>query len=141
MKRQKKHREKLWEEATGHCIYCGRPVSLEEMEVDHITPLCQGGENSYGNKVCSCPRCNAAKAGLSLEEFLSAHMGAKQRKRLSNRVNELAAQEKLAWQKADMLDPYTKQAFDGDWEDEEKEVDLPPLSVLHFSGELAIRFW
>jgi len=138
MKREKNHREKLWEEATGHCIYCGKPVSPEEMEVDHIIPLCQGGDNSYANKVCSCPHCNAAKAGLSLEEFLSAHMGPKQRKHFSNRVNELAAQEKMAWQKADLLDPYARETFDGDWEEEE---ELPPVSVLHFSGELAIRFW
>ena len=74
MKREKTFRERLWEEATGHCIYCGKPVSLEEMEADHIVPLCQGGDNSYENKVCSCPCCNARKAGLDLEEFLCKNM-------------------------------------------------------------------
>ena len=107
MKREKTFRERLWEEATGHCIYCGKPVSLEEMEADHIVPLCQGGDNSYENKVCSCPCCNARKAGLDLEEFLCKNMGKTKRKRFSNRVNHLAAQGKMSWEKAFLLDPYS----------------------------------
>ena len=69
MKRQKSNRQLLWEEATGHCIYCGHPVKPEEMEVDHIEPLSLGGSNGMENKVCSCPHCNAAKGNQTLEEF------------------------------------------------------------------------
>ena len=142
MKREKKQREKLWDEATGHCIYCGRPVKLEEMEVDHILPLSQGGENVYENKVCSCPACNAAKAGLLLDDFLDSHMGSRQRKRFSNRVNHLVEQGKMTWQKAELLDPYSRETFDADWDDVLEDVPGEEMvKSLHFSGELSIEFW
>lgn len=146
MKREKKQREKLWEEATGHCIYCGKPVRLEEMEVDHIVPLCLGGDNSYENKVCSCPSCNARKAGLTLESFLLESMGKSKRKRFSNRINHLFSQGKLSWQKADLLDPYTSTAFDDDWEEEddwEEDYDReenPAGTTLFLSGEISLSF-
>ena len=140
MAREKKQREKLWEEATGHCIYCGKPLRLEEMEIDHIIPLCKGGDNSYGNKVCSCPGCNALKAGMSLEEFLQDNMSEKQRNRFSNRVNTLVEQRKMNWEKADLLDPYTTETFDGDW-DEIDDTEAPVLKSLHLSGEMCLEFW
>lgn len=137
MKREKTFRERLWEEATGHCIYCGKPVSLEEMEADHIVPLCQGGDNSYENKVCSCPCCNARKAGLDLEEFLCKNMGKTKRKRFSNRVNHLAAQGKMSCGKAFLLDPYTEETFDEDWDE---EPDHLPANGLRISGEVFFEF-
>lgn len=147
MKREKKQREKLWEEATGHCVYCGKPVSLEAMETDHIVPLCLGGENSYKNKVCSCPHCNASKAGKALEDYLQENMNASQRKHFSNRVNHLAEQGKMSWTKAELLDPYAREDFDSDW-----DYELPPLDregplateavkSLRFSGEMVLEFW
>lgn len=123
MKRQKNHRQLLWEEATGHCIYCGHPVKLEEMEVDHIEPLSRGGSNGMENKVCSCPHCNAAKGNLTLEAFLDS-MGTQGRRRYSNRVNTLVEQGKMGWEKAELLDPYTKGTWDGDWDDEEDTDSL-----------------
>lgn len=144
MKREKNQREKLWEEAGGHCIYCGHPISLENMEIDHIDPLCLGGENNYGNKVCSCPACNAAKGGKSLEDFLLENMGKTKRKRLSNRVNHLAAQNKMSWAKAFRLDPYTDEEFDADFDEDfdERHPELGgSVKGLHFSGEFSIEFW
>lgn len=123
MKRQKSNRQLLWEEATGHCIYCGHLVKPEEMEVDHIEPLSLGGSNGMENKVCSCPHCNAAKGNQTLEEFLGS-MSPKERKRYSNRVNTLVEQGKMDWEKADVLDPYTKQNWDSDWDSEEDTDSL-----------------
>lgn len=141
MKREKNQREKLWDEATGHCVYCGKPVAREEMEVDHIVPLCRGGGKGYGNKVCSCPQCNAAKADRPLEEFLRVSMNEKQRKRFSNRINTLAEQGKMDWSKADLLDPYTTEGFDDDWDDELDGFDDAYPNSIWFSGKLALRFW
>ena len=135
MKREKNQREKLWEEAGGHCIYCGHPVTLQSMEIDHIDPLCLGGENSFENKICSCPACNAAKGGSPLEDFLLENMGKSKRKRFSNRVNHLAAQNKMSWAKAFRLDPYTYEHFDEDFDD-----DDAPVRSLHFNGEFSIEF-
>lgn len=135
MKREKNQREKLWEEAGGHCIYCGHPVTLQSMEIDHIDPLCLGGENSFENKICSCPACNAAKGGSPLEDFLLENMGKSKRKRFSNRVNHLAAQNKMSWAKAFRLDPYTYEHFDEDFDD-----DDAPVRSLHFNGDFTIEF-
>ena len=137
MKREKSFRERLWEEATGHCIYCGRPISLLEMEADHIIPVCQGGDNSFENKVCSCPHCNARKAGQSLEEFLRNNMGKTQRKRFSNRILHLAEQGKMTWEKAFRLDPYTEDSFDEDWDE---ELDGLTAKSVRISGELFFEF-
>ena len=155
MKREKNQREKLWEEAGGHCIYCGHPVTVEGMEIDHIEPLSLGGENSYENKVCSCPACNAAKGARKLEEFLAETMGKSKRKRLSNRVNHLAAQHKMSWSKAILLDPYTYEDFDEDFDEDYDEVfeeefedgfdglrgpGRQPMGSLHFNGEFTLEF-
>ena len=137
MKREKTFRERLWEEATGHCVYCGRPVSLPEMEADHIIPVCLGGDNSFENKVCSCPFCNTRKAGQTLEEFLRNNMGRVQRKRFSNRINHLAGQGKMTWEKAFRLDPYTEETFDEDWDD---ELDCFSVKGIRFSGKLFFEF-
>lgn len=102
MKRELKQRERLWQEATGHCIYCGHPVTLEEMEADHIVPRSKGGENGFANKVCSCPRCNALKGDAFLEEFLDG-MSACQKEKYLNRLDALVEQGKLSWDKAARL--------------------------------------
>ena len=95
MKRELKQRERLWREATGHCIYCGHPVSLEEMETDHIVPRARGGGNGIENKVCSCPRCNALKGDASLEEFLRNNMNQSQLQKYLNRLETLERQGKM----------------------------------------------
>lgn len=46
----------------GHCLYClleGRETAWEEL--DHIRPLCLGGENAIGNVVLACHECNYKK--------------------------------------------------------------------------------
>lgn len=102
MQRELKQRERLWREATGHCIYCGHPVSLEEMEVDHIVPRSRGGENNYANKVCTCPRCNALKGDAPLKEFLGSMSRCRKEKYL-NRLDALVEQGKMNWDKASAL--------------------------------------
>ncbi len=104
MVREKKQREKLWEEAAGHCLYCGHPVSVAEMEVDHIVPLSLGGENEYANKVCVCPCCNAAKANQSLEHFY-ATLGDRRLGKIERRLEQLARQGKMPVLKVFSLSP------------------------------------
>ena len=144
MKRQKNHRQLLWEEATGHCIYCGHPVELEEMEVDHIEPLSLGGSNCMDNKVCSCPHCNATKGRQTLEEFIGS-MSAKERKRYSNRINTLVEQGKMDWEKAEILDPYTKENWDSDWDDDLDtdslaEEDRLASILINLSAEICMHY-
>ena len=88
METELSHREKLYNETAGHCIYCGRPVEKDMFEIDHIIPRAQRGKNEYGNKICSCTACNRAKADLIPSEYIGA-MDEKKQERFINRVNSL----------------------------------------------------
>ena len=104
MKRQNNIRERLLNESAHTCIYCGHPLTLESMEIDHIVPRSKGGESDYGNKVCACPHCNALKADTDLPEFLET-MSPKKRRAYENRLENLFAQGKLSAYKWDLLNP------------------------------------
>lgn len=51
----------------GHCAYCGRPLKMKAMTVDHLVPKSKGGGNSIENLMPSCRDCNTAKAADNLE--------------------------------------------------------------------------
>lgn len=50
------------------CCYCGS--TADEIVIDHIEPVCRGGDGSADNLTGACRRCNAAKSGTTLIEFL-----------------------------------------------------------------------
>ena len=62
-------RKQVWLKYGGRCAYCGTPVPLNEMEVDHIYPLSMGGEDDYKNYAPACHACNNFKASTTLEGF------------------------------------------------------------------------
>ena len=51
------------------CQFCGDPFGLEELSVDHSTPLSMGGGTVLENLLCVCKRCNTDKGELGAEEF------------------------------------------------------------------------
>jgi 5-methylcytosine-specific restriction endonuclease McrA len=53
----------------GHCMYCGKKVSLSQFTFDHVIPRCQGGKSCWTNVVICCYRCNAQKGRKSLDKF------------------------------------------------------------------------
>lgn len=48
------------------CLYCGRTPPNVLLHVDHIIPVCAGGDNSRDNLATSCDKCNMGKSGVSL---------------------------------------------------------------------------
>lgn len=50
------------------CRYCGAHGHGVKLTLDHVTPRCQGGKNSWENLVTACSRCNGRKGGQNLEE-------------------------------------------------------------------------
>ena len=44
------------------CAGCGRELEREFMELDHITPRADGGENHIRNRILLCRPCNGKKA-------------------------------------------------------------------------------
>ncbi len=55
----------------GHCAYCGIPLSIHEVTVDHVDPQIQGGAESLNNLVPACIDCNQEKGGEQVEQFLT----------------------------------------------------------------------
>jgi 5-methylcytosine-specific restriction endonuclease McrA len=51
-------RENIFKRDDYSCAYCG---SHRNLTVDHITPKSRGGDNSWGNLITCCFKCNSKK--------------------------------------------------------------------------------
>lgn len=63
----------LYLETSGHCIYCGKSIGIQEMlnmEVEHILPISKCFDDSFSNKVCSCRDCNRIKSDRSAYQYI-----------------------------------------------------------------------
>ena len=51
------------------CQYCGRSPKTDGivLELDHVTPVCDGGRMEISNLVTSCRDCNRGKGSIPLE--------------------------------------------------------------------------
>ncbi len=50
------------------CLYCGQRFLDRDLSRDHIKPISQQGEDTWGNVVAACKRCNNHKAGRTPEQ-------------------------------------------------------------------------
>ena len=50
------------------CQYCGRSAPDVILEVDHITPVAEGGDNDILNLITSCKECNRGKGKTRLDD-------------------------------------------------------------------------
>lgn len=46
------------------CRYCGQCAPNVMLEVDHVIPVCEGGDDDPSNLITSCTACNRGKEGL-----------------------------------------------------------------------------
>lgn len=46
------------------CVYCG---SQRDLTLDHVTPRCKGGKNTWENLVTCCFKCNKRKGNRTVE--------------------------------------------------------------------------
>jgi 5-methylcytosine-specific restriction endonuclease McrA len=56
----------------GHCGYCGKSITLKEMQVDHMNPVWSAKDNTvhdFDNLMPSCRRCNHYKRADNVEQF------------------------------------------------------------------------
>lgn len=59
-------RDTIYKRDGGICIYCGKKISIEEMNLDHKFPEVFGGSNDEDNLLCSCRECNMKKTSKLL---------------------------------------------------------------------------
>lgn len=50
------------------CMYCGERFHRRALSRDHVTPISQGGEDTWKNVVTACKRCNNQKANFTPEQ-------------------------------------------------------------------------
>lgn len=50
------------------CQYCGQKSPDVVLEIDHITPVADGGDNDILNLVTACKACNAGKSDKALSD-------------------------------------------------------------------------
>ena len=62
-------REGLYRGQKGRCMYCGHEVPLEDIQVDHKTPITRGGSDSDKNLQLLCASCNSRKGAMTDGEF------------------------------------------------------------------------
>ena len=63
-------REAVYAKCHGHCAYCGKEISIGEMQVDHVdSHYRHQGKDEIDNYLPSCRDCNGLKSDYDLEEF------------------------------------------------------------------------
>jgi hypothetical protein len=55
-------RQKVFEKQDGICVKCREKFELNQMEADHITPWCEGGNTDEANCQMLCKDCNRRKS-------------------------------------------------------------------------------
>lgn len=106
------------------CQYCGAHPPNVLLEVDHVTPVAEGGSNDEGNLLTACFNCNRGKAAvpLSVVPKSLAEKAAETVEReaqiagyrdvMDARADRI---EEDAWQVADILDSTARKGFRRDW--------------------------
>ena len=65
-----------WERTGGRCCYCKRPLALNEITIEHITPqskfFSKEEADADNNIIACCSKCNTAKGDLTVEEFANS---------------------------------------------------------------------
>lgn len=63
-------RRNVWRACSGHCVYCGSGLELDDFTIDHVIPASAGGATSLMNCVAACRKCNQLKADRPLHDFI-----------------------------------------------------------------------
>jgi 5-methylcytosine-specific restriction endonuclease McrA len=61
-------RKNIYERDAYTCQYCGKTLSTEKLNLDHVIPRSRGGKNTWDNLVCSCITCNRKKKARTPKE-------------------------------------------------------------------------
>jgi hypothetical protein len=67
----KRLRFEIFKRDSFTCQYCGKQPPDVVLVIDHVVPVCEGGDNDEMNLVTACEACNQGKAGKTLEARIS----------------------------------------------------------------------
>lgn len=64
-------RKLLYQQAEGKCALCGKKITFDEMELDHIIPISMGGADEVENLQVCCMPDNRYKANILPTDFFN----------------------------------------------------------------------
>ena len=64
-------RQHLFPKQNGKCAYCERRLPIDLFQVDHRTPMAQGGANAITNLQLLCASCNHVKHNKTHKEYMA----------------------------------------------------------------------
>lgn len=85
----KKVRFEVFKRDAFTCQYCGRKSPDVVLEVDHIEPVAEGGENDILNYVAACHDCNIGKGRRKLSDNSTVEKQREQLKLLQERKEQI----------------------------------------------------
>lgn len=65
----KKLRARIFKTHGRRCFYCGGDGGKYPLELDHMVPVAQGGQNDETNLVPACKHCNLQKHARTYEQW------------------------------------------------------------------------
>lgn len=71
------------------CQYCGAKAPDVILEVDHITPIKEGGTNDILNLITSCRNCNKGKTCIKLDDNSAVIKRQKQAEEIQERREQI----------------------------------------------------
>lgn len=93
----KKIRFEVFKRDSFTCQYCGESAPDVILQVDHIVPVKEGGDNSILNLVTSCIDCNQGKGATRLSDGTAVKKAKKQADKLQQQLEQI--QMMADWQK------------------------------------------
>ena len=100
----KKLRFEVFKRDSFTCQYCGRKAPNVLLEVDHIKPVAEGGDNSIINLVTSCRDCNRGKGKRKLSDSSTVDKQIKQLEENQEKENQLKMMIEWKEGQTDILD-------------------------------------
>lgn len=85
----KKIRFEVFKRDNFTCQYCGRKAPDVVLEVDHITPVAESGDNSIMNLITSCKDCNRGKGARKLDINTELEKQRKELEEINEKRNQL----------------------------------------------------
>lgn len=85
----KKLRFEVFKRDSFRCQYCGKSAPEVVLEIDHVTPVVNGGKSDLLNLVTSCKPCNAGKGKRPLSDSSVITKQMEQLKELNERREQL----------------------------------------------------
>lgn len=67
----RENRIKVYEKDGYKCRYCGKQLTRFTATLDHVTPVAEGGDNSFENLLTACVECNSRKNKRPIGDFLA----------------------------------------------------------------------